>query len=124
MIVGTATLSEQATLGSSSLRGKLYDPRCNKRLNQEAIRSPAIYQQFKAPLYLPHLVTADDVPNASGDLFPSGFYAWNTRAICAVSRSHIRHPSSYLNSQTLDVAAVESDVEDVVEVPNDEDTTR
>lgn len=76
-IASTATLSNADSPDSSGLRRKLHsrDRPCSEELNCVDIRSSAIYQQFKTIPYTHHLVTADYVPGALGDLVTSSFYA-------------------------------------------------
>lgn len=110
-IADTATLCDAGTPGNSSLHRKLHNHAllCSKGLSFVAMCALAIQQPFKILSYPYHLVTADHVPDALGDLLSSTFYTWEMLAVRAVPRSSSPPVTSSLDSYTSNVAAVNCD---------------
>lgn len=125
MIVGTATPSASGTLGKISLRRKLHshDLPCTEELGHVAICSPHIHQQLKILPYAFYSIGPKGILETLGDLLVSSFYARARPAMQAVRRLPSFRPASSLGPHTSEVAAAESDVKDVVEIPIDDGAT-
>lgn len=107
VIESRTTFSDAGTRSNLSLSRKLHNhaPSCKGKLDHGAIRSRAVYQQFKTLFYLYHLFKINDVPETLDDLSNNLLYARDTRPMRAVASLH-----------TLEISAAESHAEDVVEV--------
>lgn len=125
VIAATATLSDASISGNNSLCRNLpkHDLPCREELDHVGICSPAIYHRFKTLLYLYRFITASDVLETLSDLLTGGFYAQDTRATRAGRRLLSLHSALSPDPHTLQVAAAESDDEDVAEISIDDDKT-
>lgn len=116
MIAGTATLSDARPPDNNSLCCSLHrhDFLRTEELDCRLGRLPAIFQNFNTLGCPHHYISAYDVAEISGELFTSEFYVWETRALRTMDCSPRPYRNSSLGLHTVEVAAVDDDVEDVV----------
>lgn len=87
VFANTAILGNANTLVESSLRHRLqnHDLSCSVEADQVFISAKKIQEQCKTLLYPYPFNTDDKVPETLSNFYTSGFHAWSSRAMRAVS---------------------------------------
>lgn len=123
---GTASLSDTAIPDSISLRRKLKNPDlvCSKVFEQVVIGAPKTQERRKAVFSLCPFTTSENFPKTKRDLYTTGFYSRDYRAVSLLS-SLTRLKSAVLARPEHCVEAdIESSAKSTAEVPIGDDVTR
>lgn len=120
-----ASFRDDGISGENFLRRKLNNNvlPCKEKFDPVAIGAPKVRKQFKTLSYLHPFITSNDALERLDDSYTNCFYAWKSRVMRAVIPAASSKPPSSANSHTPVMAGVENSVQDVIQVPIDEDVT-